>query len=231
MTLHEQGKPGRRFTASVPSSQVRFSTDDANLRIGESRVDVLANGRYRVHAQAREDAGGAPLALDLEVAPFPGAYFPGASVAAGIVSGYVVPGLRAERHRLALRQRIVHVVRQRAGLSRPQLGRVARRVVGVGRGACRRVHAAVRARRATGQRGRADAVVRLSRGHVRLPRRVSSARHSLCGRPHHARGQRDDSYAIHGGARGHSWRGHAAPHAHDRGCRGDRHATYRGGAR
>ena len=95
VTLHEQGEPGRRFTASVPSSQVRFSTDDANLRIGESRVDVLANGRYRVHAQAREDAGGAPLALDLEVAPFPGAYFPGASVAAGIVSGYVVPGLRA----------------------------------------------------------------------------------------------------------------------------------------
>jgi hypothetical protein len=96
VTLHEQGKAARRFTAAVPSSQVRFSTDDANLRIGESRVDVLPNGHYAVHARAREDVGGAPLTLDLDVAPSPGAYFPGASLTTGIVSGYVVPALRAD---------------------------------------------------------------------------------------------------------------------------------------
>jgi hypothetical protein len=96
VSLHERGKPARRFTASVPSSEVRFSTEDANLRIGESRVDVLANGHYAVHARAREDVGAAPLTLDIDVAPSPGAYFPGAQVTTGIVSGYVVPALRAE---------------------------------------------------------------------------------------------------------------------------------------
>jgi hypothetical protein len=96
VTLHEQGKPARRFTSAAPSGEVRFSTDDANLRIGESQVDVLANGHYAVHARAREDVGGAPLTLDLDVAPSPGAYFPGASVTTGIVSGYVVPALRAD---------------------------------------------------------------------------------------------------------------------------------------
>ncbi|MEO8334400.1 MAG: hypothetical protein ABI664_05480 [bacterium] len=96
VTLHEQGKPSRRFTSSSASSDVRFSTDDANLRIGESRVEVLANGHYGVHARAREDVGGAALALDLDVAPSPGAYFPGASLTTGVVSGYVVPALRAD---------------------------------------------------------------------------------------------------------------------------------------
>jgi hypothetical protein len=96
VTLHQQGMPARRFTTSVPSSDVRFSTDDANLRIGNSRVDVLPDGHYRVHARAREDVGGAALALDLDVAPSPGAYFPGAAISEGLVSGYVVPALRAD---------------------------------------------------------------------------------------------------------------------------------------
>ena len=95
VTLHEQGKPVRRFTTAVPSANVTFSTSDANLRIGDSRVDVLADGRYRVHAVARDDAGRAPLTLDLDVAPAAGAYFPGAAITSGVVSGYVVPALRA----------------------------------------------------------------------------------------------------------------------------------------
>jgi hypothetical protein len=37
-----------------------------------------------------------PLSLDLIVAPSPGAYFPGATITSGLVSGYVVPGLRAD---------------------------------------------------------------------------------------------------------------------------------------
>ena len=96
VTLHEQGNPARRFTSSAPAALARFSTDDANVRIGESRVEVMANGDYRVHAIAREDGTAAPLTLDLDVAPAKGAYFPGAAVATGIVSGYVVPGLRAD---------------------------------------------------------------------------------------------------------------------------------------
>ena len=97
VTLHEHGRPTRRFVADVPASAVRFSTHDADLRIGESSVTVLPDGRYRLHAAAREDAGGAPLALDFVVSPEAGAYFPGASVATdSLVSGYVVPALRAE---------------------------------------------------------------------------------------------------------------------------------------
>jgi hypothetical protein len=96
VTLHEQGKPERRFTSTVPSSAVRFSTSDADLRIGESRVDVIPDGRYRVHAVAREERTGAPLTLDLVVSPAPGAYFPGAALTSGVVSGYVVPALRAD---------------------------------------------------------------------------------------------------------------------------------------
>ena len=95
VTLHEQGRPERRFTTAVPSGGVAFSTTDANLRIGESRVEVLADGRYRVHALARENGAGAPLTLDLDVSPSPGAYFPGAAITSGVVSGYVVPALRA----------------------------------------------------------------------------------------------------------------------------------------
>ena len=95
VTLHEQGSPTRRFTSSAPPAQVRYSTSDANVRIGESRVDVLEDGRYALHAVAREDGTHTPLALDLVVAPAPGAYFPGAAVTSGVVSGYVVPALRA----------------------------------------------------------------------------------------------------------------------------------------
>ena len=96
VTLHEQGKPAQRFTSSVSSSQVRYSTSDANLRIGESSVSVRPDGRYAVHAVARQDGSGAPLSLDLVVAPSAGAYFPGAAPSSGVVSGYVVPALRAE---------------------------------------------------------------------------------------------------------------------------------------
>jgi hypothetical protein len=96
VTLHEQGKPARRFTSTVPSSAIRWSTHDADLAIGESRVTVQPDGRYAVHAVANEEGSGAPLALDLLVGPAPGAYFPGAELTSGMVSGYVVPGLRAD---------------------------------------------------------------------------------------------------------------------------------------
>ncbi len=96
VTLHEQGMPQRRFTSTAPSGVVRYSTTDADVAIGDSRVEVLPDGRYRVRARAREEGGGAPLALDLVVSPAAGAYFPGAALTSGVVSGYVVPALRAD---------------------------------------------------------------------------------------------------------------------------------------
>jgi hypothetical protein len=76
---------------------VRFSTNDANLAVGESRVTVLPDGRYAVRALAREEGGGAPVAVDLVVSPAPRAYFPGATLSGGeLVSGYAVPALRAD---------------------------------------------------------------------------------------------------------------------------------------
>jgi hypothetical protein len=116
VTLHEQGRPARRFSATVPARDVRFSTTDANLRIGDARVDVLDDGRYALRGTAREEGTGTPekimetrhsdrrreapqggaISFDLVVAPAEGAYFPGASLTSGIVSGYVVAGLRAD---------------------------------------------------------------------------------------------------------------------------------------
>jgi len=96
VTLHEQGRPARRFTSSVASSAVRFSTTDADLRIGAATVTVLPDGRYAVRGEAREEGSRTPVTIDLVVAPAEGAYFPGATLTSGIVSGYVVPALRAE---------------------------------------------------------------------------------------------------------------------------------------
>ncbi len=96
VTLHEQGRPARRFVANVPSSQVRFSTTTADLRIGQATVTLLPDGSYLLHAGATESSTGAPLTVDLVINPQAGAYFPGASIATdSLVSGYVVPALRA----------------------------------------------------------------------------------------------------------------------------------------
>ncbi|HET7585256.1 MAG TPA: hypothetical protein VFK13_10120 [Gemmatimonadaceae bacterium] len=101
VTLREEGGRTRRFSAVVPAAQVRFSTDDANLRIGTSSVTVLPDGRYRVHARAGSEAGGSErtgvVEVDLTITPRSGAYFPGASLAGGNeVSGYAVPALVAD---------------------------------------------------------------------------------------------------------------------------------------
>ena len=97
ITLHEQGGASRRFVAAVPSPAVRFSMTRADLTIGESSVHVLPDGRYAVHVRAREEAGAATAEVTLTVTPTPGAYFPGAALSSGeVVSGYVVPALRAD---------------------------------------------------------------------------------------------------------------------------------------
>lgn len=96
VTLHERGKRARRFTGTAAREAVRFSTTDANVRIGDDSVHVQADGTYAVRATLREDVTGVPLSLDLVVTPDARAYFPGATLVSGdFTSGYVVPGLRA----------------------------------------------------------------------------------------------------------------------------------------
>jgi hypothetical protein len=97
LTTHEQGGRARRFVATVPSDSVRFSTTRADLAVGGASVTLLADGRYRVHARAREERGRSTAAIDLVVTPAPRAYFPGTSIGdEAFVSGYTVPALRAD---------------------------------------------------------------------------------------------------------------------------------------
>ena len=97
ITLHNQGGSSRKFVATVPANAVQFSTQHADLRIGTSSVVVLSDGRYAVRANAREVGGPGRVDVNLVVAPSPGAFFPGAALSGGdLVSGYVVPALRAD---------------------------------------------------------------------------------------------------------------------------------------
>ncbi|HEX2717530.1 MAG TPA: ABC transporter permease [Gemmatimonadaceae bacterium] len=95
VTLREEGKGERRFATQVPSRAVNMSTTRADLDVGDSRVRVLDDGRYELHAVAREVGGSARARIDLVVTPVPRAYFPGAALGGQIVSGYAVPALRA----------------------------------------------------------------------------------------------------------------------------------------
>jgi hypothetical protein len=97
VTLREQGGATRRYAAVAQPAAVRFSTTDANLRVGSASVTVLADGRYRVVGTAAAEPGEAPgtVAVDLVVTPAPGAYLPSAARGTDDTFGYVVPGLRA----------------------------------------------------------------------------------------------------------------------------------------
>lgn len=97
LTLHEIGRPARRFTSVYYPKSVSFSTNRPDLQFGNSFVHVLPDGRYAVEAHAVEESSGAPLEVHLTVSPSPGAYFPGAALSGGsLVSGYAVPALRAD---------------------------------------------------------------------------------------------------------------------------------------
>ncbi len=98
VTVHSAGGAARRFSARLPPGVVRFSTHDADLRIGDAGVRVLPDGRYAVRARAvAEDGSGRAATVDLVVAPAPRAYFPGATLESGdFSSGYAVAGLRAD---------------------------------------------------------------------------------------------------------------------------------------
>src|ERR1041385_899908 len=97
ITTHEQGGASRRFVAGVPPRDVRFSTSRADVSIGNSSVSVQPDGRYAIRARGREERGSGVIDVSLVVTPAPGAYFPGAALSSGeTISGYVVPGLRAD---------------------------------------------------------------------------------------------------------------------------------------
>ncbi len=96
ITLREQEGRTRKFADTVDRSRVRFSTTDADLALGDSRVTVLPSGDYRVTASAREEGHSGRIDISLTVTPAPQAYFPGVSMGSGdFVSGYTVPALRA----------------------------------------------------------------------------------------------------------------------------------------
>lgn len=96
LTLHEEGKPARRYSRFVDRSRIRYSTSDADLRLDDASVQVLPDGRYAVKARIPAEDRGAAATVELVVAPAPRAYFPGTSLGSGdFVSGYVVAGLRA----------------------------------------------------------------------------------------------------------------------------------------
>ena len=97
VTLHEQGRPARRFVSMVPASSVHFSTTMADLTMGTSSVRVLPDGRYAVRARAQAEQGSERVDVELTVSPTIGAYFPGAALSnSEVLSGYVVPALRAD---------------------------------------------------------------------------------------------------------------------------------------
>jgi len=95
ITRREQGGATTRFTKTHDASRVRFSLTSPDLTMGDSRVELLDGGRYRVVGEATS-SDGARATIDLVVTPVPGAFFPGATLASGdFTSGYTVPGLRA----------------------------------------------------------------------------------------------------------------------------------------
>lgn len=96
VTLHEMGKPSRRFTSYALPQAVGFSTKSADVRIGRSSARVLPGGEYKLDVVVAEEGSGTPLRIDAIVSPAANAFFPGASIGGtAVVSGYVVPGLRA----------------------------------------------------------------------------------------------------------------------------------------
>jgi hypothetical protein len=87
----------RRYVATADARDIQFTTTSPDLRIGASSVRLLSDGRYAVRARARAEEGGAPIDVDLIIAPAPRAYFPGVDIETGdFSSGYTVPALKAD---------------------------------------------------------------------------------------------------------------------------------------
>jgi len=83
-----------RFSTRAPSTEVRLDTLRADLVLGENTV-VQRDGIYRLRGRATGPDGA--VSVDLKVRPDPARYFPPVEVRRDeFLSGYVVPGLRAD---------------------------------------------------------------------------------------------------------------------------------------
>ncbi len=179
VTTHETPAGGgptreRRFTATVPPAGITYSTTSPDLTVGVSHVTLLGDGRYEIVATAQEQSGrGGQVKVNLVVDPVPGAYFPGTAIETGdFASGYTVPGLEANGTGTLCIECGVRAFQWRAGVSRPQLGRVEGRDVGVGIGAGGELRVVVRACAAAGFAGSIGAAVRVSGGQSGISRGV-----------------------------------------------------------
>jgi hypothetical protein len=95
LTWHETGRAPRTFVVDVPAADVRYSTTDPDLTLGNSTVRVDDTGRYVVRATARERDGNTTAEVSFTITPEPRAYFPNAAIGGdGLLSGYAVPVLR-----------------------------------------------------------------------------------------------------------------------------------------
>lgn len=95
VTLQGIGEPARRFAADVPAGRVRISETSADVTSGDAFVRVLPDGRYEVSARAPSTEGDDTVSVTFELAPAPGAYFPGTMLADdAVTSGYAVAALR-----------------------------------------------------------------------------------------------------------------------------------------
>ena len=144
VTLHEQGRPGASLHArrrDVGGALLDHRRGSA--RSGRRRVTVLPDGRYAVRARAaREEGARTPVDARSRGHAVARRVLPGRDARrAGHRERIRRAGAARRRERLDLRRRAVRAIRRRPGISRSQLGSVARRDVGVGRRARGCVHA------------------------------------------------------------------------------------------
>lgn len=86
------------YSDRVRAEAIRFSTASPDLTFGPHSVRLIGDPvSYQIRARLAASAGGAPLDIEVEIHPRAHGYLPPAELAAGdaLVSGYVVPALRA----------------------------------------------------------------------------------------------------------------------------------------
>jgi hypothetical protein len=88
-THHREDGSLRRYATDIPASEVQLDTASADLILGASSVRQQG-GVYRIEGRAPG------LGFDLQVTPAPNQFFPTVELREpGLLSGYVVPALRA----------------------------------------------------------------------------------------------------------------------------------------
>jgi hypothetical protein len=164
LTVRDADGAHRSLTRDVPGEVVRFDTVSPDVRLGDVGSVRLEGDVYRVTARA----GGARV--ELAVRPTQRLYFPRRTSAAPSSS----PATWCRRCTQSAEGTVCLPAcerrARRGGVPRPQLGRVAGRLVGLGRRVGRRERAPLRrrARRGDARRG----PVRVPGGPARRPRRL-----------------------------------------------------------